>query len=719
MKQILQNLGSGETLLADVPCPGARPGHLLVRSRASVVSIGTERMLIDFGKASLLDKARQQPEKVRQVIEKVRTDGLRPTLQAVRAKLDQPIPLGYSNAGVVLEVGAGVEGFAVGDRVASNGPHAEVVCVPRNLCARIPVGVADDAAAFAVVGAIGLQGSRLAAPTLGESVAVVGLGLIGLLCVQIVRAHGCRVLGVDFDAGRCALARELGAESVDLSAGVDPVSAATTFTRGRGMDAVLLTVATKSSDPVRQAALMSRKRGRIVLIGVVGLELNRADFYEKELSFQVSCSYGPGRYDPAYEQGGHDYPYGFVRWTEQRNIEAVLDLMERGALDTAPLVTHRFPFDRALEAYGRVGAGGALGVVLEHPQAGPDPACTARARSVAVTAPARRPRAPRAAAGAAVGVIGAGGFTTQVLLPALKETGASLRVIASSTGVSAAHAARKFGFERCTTEVEAVLGDGGVDLVLVTTRHDTHARFVRATLEAGKNVYVEKPMCLTPDELADLEGARASHPGPLVAVGFNRRFAPLAVRMRDMLAAVREPKTLIMTVNAGAIPPEHWTQDPAVGGGRVVGEGCHFVDLLRFLVGAPIAGVQAATVGCQAGPLRDDRATFTIRFEDGSLGTVHYFANGSKAFPKERLEAFCAGRVLQIDNYRALAGYGWPRFRGARLRSQDKGHRAEMAALVAAVAGGRPWPTPFAEAAEVTRATFEIARAARASWADD
>ena len=453
MRQILQNLGSGETLLAEVPAPLVHPGHLLIRTDASLVSPGTEKMLVAFGQANLFEKARQQPEKVKQVLQKIRTDGLFATLDAVRARLDEPLPLGYSNAGVVLEMGDGrlETGLRVGDRVVSNGPHAEIVCVPRNLCCRIPDGVPTEAAPYTVVAAIALQGIRLAAPTAGETVVVIGLGLIGLLAVQILRASGCRVLGTDFDAARCALARSFGAETVELAGEADPVSAAQGFARGRGVDAVIITAATKSSEPVSQAARMCRKRGRIVLVGVTGLELNRAEFYEKELSFQVSCSYGPGRYDPDYEQGGHDYPIGFVRWTEQRNFEAVLDLLATGALATGPLTSHRFPFDRALEAYELVAQGRGLGILLQYPDAVSRDTCITVGGGQGTEDGGRRTEGRRqwsVVSNAVVGVIGAGNYTGATLLPALAKTGARLRLIVSGAGVTAAHLGRKLGFEQ-------------------------------------------------------------------------------------------------------------------------------------------------------------------------------------------------------------------------------------------------------------------------------
>jgi len=710
LKQILQNLGSGETMLADVPAPAVRPGHLLIRTEASLVSLGTERMLVSFGQANLLEKARQQPERVRQVLQKVRTDGLFVTIDAVRAKLDQPLPLGYCNAGRVVAVGAGVGGFAPGDRVVSNGPHAEIVCVPRNLCCRIPDGVDSRDAAFAVVGAIGLQGIRLASPTVGETVVVVGLGLIGLLAVQILRANGCRVLGTDLDPAKCALAREFGAEAVDVSAGGDPVAAAETFSRGRGVDAVIITASTKSAEPVSQAARMCRKRGRIVLVGEAGLELNRREFYEKELSFQVSCSYGPGRYDSDYEQGGHDYPLGFVRWTEQRNFEAVLDLIASGAITTRALTSHRFTLENALDAYALVTEGKGLGILLEYASAQPD------------VEPSRVVRLPPPRAAkidqVVVGLIGAGNYTGQTLLPALAATGARLKLIVSAAGVTAAHLGRKFGFEEAGTEAAAVFADPAINTVLITTRHDSHARLVTDGLRAGKRVFVEKPLALTEAELSGVEAAWGASDHPFVLVGFNRRFAPHVVTMKGLLQARREPKAMVMTVNAGAVPAGHWTLDSAVGGGRIVGEACHFIDLLSHLAGSPIVWGES-TFQRISGEPGADVASLQLRFADGSIGTVHYLANGSKDYPKERLEVFCGGGVLQLDNFRELRGFGWPGLRKQALARQDKGHRAEMEALVSAARAGEPSPIPWEQVVSVSRWSIRLAREGNEASAAD
>lgn len=701
MKQILQNLKTGVTELAQVPEPRPGAGQLLIHTTRSLVSAGTERMLVEFGRASLLEKARQQPDKVRQVLDKIRTDGLLATVEAVRSKLDQPIGLGYCNVGVVAEVGRGVEGFAAGDRVVSNGKHAEAVCVPKNLCVRIPDEVSDDHAAFTVLGAIGLQGIRLTNPTLGECVAVTGLGLIGLLTVQMLRAHGCRVLGIDVDPARLALAREFGAEIVDLSRGEDALEKAAAFSRGRGMDAVIITAATKSNEPVSQAAHMCRKRGRIVLVGVTGLDLSRADFYEKELSFQVSCSYGPGRYDAAYEEGGQDYPVGFVRWTERRNFEAVLDLMATGALNVAPLISHRFAFEEAEGAYALLASKApSLGIVLEYRRHSSENPVQ---RTVALAA------LPAAPGRACVGFVGAGNYAGRVLMPAFKAARANLHTVVTTGGVNGVHYGRKFGFAQVSTDLEALLADNAVDTVVIATRHDSHARLVLQALMAGKHVFVEKPLCLTLHELEEIEAALAARPSQRLMVGFNRRFAPQAVRMKALLATLAEPKSFMVTVNAGAIPSDHWTQDRVVGGGRIVGEACHFVDLLRYLAGVPIVGHSAISLGRhEASSTTSDRATLSLQFQDGSVGTIHYLANGHKGFPKERVEVFCAGRVLQLDNFRRLRGWGWKGFTKMNLWRQDKGQTACVQAFVDGVRAGGAALVDVGELIEVSRVSIEL-----------
>lgn len=701
MKQILQSLKDGSTQLADVPAPSAGHGQLLIHTTASLVSAGTERMLVEFGKAGWVSKARQQPDKVKMVLEKARTDGIATTLDAVRSKLDQPLALGYCNVGRVMEIGKGIEGFAPGDRVVSNGKHAEIVAVPKNLCAKIPDKVNDETASFTVLAAIGMQGIRLAKPTLGECVVVTGLGMIGLLSVQMLRAQGCRVLGLDPDPARRELARGFGAEVVN-PAGDDIIAAALAFSRGQGADAVLITATTKSSDPVSQAAQMCRKRGRILLVGVVGLELSRADFYEKELSFQVSCSYGPGRYDPAYEEGGRDYPIGFVRWTEQRNFEAVLDLMAAGAIKVEPLISHRFPIEQAEEAFALLTSPEpSLGILLEYQQNQPSKQLTNRRVSLAPPPPPGK---------ATVAFLGAGNYAGRVLIPAFKAAGANLHSVVSGGGVSAVHFGKKYGFSEARTDSETVLEDPSIDTIVVATRHNAHASQVLAALRAGKHVFCEKPLCLTLEELAEIEIEAKARPNQHLMIGFNRRFAPHVVKMKSLLDMINEPKSFIMTVNAGDIPADHWTQDKEIGGGRIIGEACHFIDLLRHLAGAPITGHEVATLGSHpALAVHNDKVSITLTFADGSIGTVHYLANGHKGFPKERLEVFCAGRVLQLDNFRTLRGWGWKGFSRMKLWRQDKGQKACASAFVQAVKDGGEAPIPVDEIIEVSRVTIEAA----------
>ncbi|HET9977317.1 MAG TPA: bi-domain-containing oxidoreductase, partial [Burkholderiaceae bacterium] len=539
------------------------------------------------------------------------------------------------------------------------------------------------------------------------AVVVTGLGLIGLVTVQLLKAQGCRVLGLDFDADKLALARRFGAEVVDLGGGADPVAAAAAFSRGRGVDAVIVTASTASSEPMHQAAQMCRKRGRIVLVGVVGLELSRADFFDKELTFQVSCSYGPGRYDPLYEDKGQDYPVGFVRWTEQRNFEAVLDMLSERRLDVAPLISHRFDIAQAAQAYEVVaGSAPSLGIVLRFPA---DDGAAPAARTVRLPTPLPVPATLPTGHAPRVSVIGAGNYAGAVLIPAFKAAGAQLARIASAGGASSVHLGRKFGFAEATTDTAALLADAGVDAVIVCTRHDTHADYVVRALAAGKHVFVEKPLALETVDLERIETAARSAPDRRVMVGFNRRFAPQVVKIKSLLAATPGPKAFVMTVNAGAIPAQHWTQDRAVGGGRLVGEGCHFIDLLRFLADAPIESFQAARMDAAT----PDSASVTLRFADGSLGTLHYLANGSRAFAKERLEVFAAGRVLQLDNFRRLVGYGWPGFSKMNLWRQDKGQNACAAAFVAALRSGSPAPIPLAELIEVARISIQIEEALR------
>lgn len=702
MKQILQDMAKGGTVVTESPAPSVTAQALLISTTASLISAGTERMLVDFGRASYLDKARQQPEKVKMVLEKIQTDGFLTTIDAVQSKLGQPLPLGYCNVGVVSAIGQHVTGFKEGDRVVSNGPHADIVRVNKNLCAKIPEGVSNEAASFTVVASIGLQGVRLAQPTLGEAFVVTGVGLIGLLTVQLLRANGCRVLAIDFDDSKLAIAERLGAEICNPANGQDPVAAGMAFSRGNGVDGVIITASTKASDPVVQAARMSRKRGRIVLVGVTGLELNRADFYEKELSFQVSCSYGPGRYDPSYEEQGQDYPLGFVRWTQQRNFEAVLDMMASGQLDVAPLITHRIDFEQAEKAYDLLTTDkSALGIILAYSSEPEARHIRSVALSASVSADPAKP---------VVGFVGAGNYASRMLIPAFKEAGAQLHTIATSGGINGVVHGDKAGFAEATTDTQAMIENPAINTVAIVTRHNSHARFVASALSAGKHVFVEKPLAVTREDLADVKAAyqeKGAH-APLLMVGFNRRFSPQIQKMKALLDQVSEPKSFIMTMNAGAIPADHWTQDNEVGGGRIIGEACHFIDLMRFLAGAEVVSVQARRMGEARGvPVTEDKAAITLGFADGSFGTVHYLANGPASFPKERIEVFAAGRVLQLDNFRKLRGYGWSGFKKMNLWRQDKGQAACAAAFLSAIETGGSSPIPASELFEIASVTLD------------
>lgn len=706
MKQVLQNLSNGETSLVDIPCPQEKSGELLIATSKTLVSVGTERMLIDFGKSNWIEKARSQPDKVKMVLDKVKTDGLMPTIDAVRSKLDQPLPLGYCNVGVVQSNG-GTE-FEVGSRVVSNGNHAEIVRVPKNLCALVPDNVDDESASFTVLAAIALQGVRIAGPTLGEAVVVTGLGLIGLITVQILRANGCRVLGIDFDSAKCELARSFGAETVDLSKGEDSLAFAKSFSRGRGVDSVIITASTKSNEPVSQAANMCRKRGKVVLVGVVGLELSRADFYEKEISFQVSCSYGPGRYDREFEQKGNDYPVGYVRWTEQRNFEAVLDLMSSGALNIKPLISHRYEIDDAVNAYKCLDDKSSLGILLNY---------SSSAEELLSKKQINLSSSEESLAGgkAVCGFVGGGNYASRVLIPAFSKAGAALDTLLTSGGVSAVHHGNKNGFKKASTDYSSLLEDTAIDTVVIATQHNQHADQVIQALKAGKNVFVEKPLALKHEEVQAIEAAYSAAPEkPRVMVGYNRRFAPLIQEMKGLLDPVREPKSFIMTMNAGAIPTDHWTQDAEVGGGRIIGEACHYIDLMRYLVGHKITGFQAQCMGAAPGvEVVEDKASITLSFEDGSFGTIHYFANGGKAFPKERIEAFANDGVLQLNNFRALKGFGWKGFSKKKLVSQDKGQGNCCEAFVSSIVDNKPSPIAFDEIVEVANYSIEIAESLR------
>jgi predicted dehydrogenase/threonine dehydrogenase-like Zn-dependent dehydrogenase len=708
MKQVLQHARTGALEVVEVPRSRARAGGVLVRNVASLISAGTERTAVDFAQKSMVGKARERPDLVRQVLDRVRREGVGPTIQAVLDRLDQYNALGYSCAGVVEEVGRGAEEFAVGDRVACAGAayahHAEAVSVPKNLVVRIPEGVSFEDASYVTLGAIALHGVRTAECRLGDNVAVIGLGLLGQLTVQILKAAGSRVIGIDLDPGKAVFARELGADA-SVARGDDVAAAVAELTGGHGVDQVIVTAATDSNDPIRLAAEICRDRGRVTMVGAVGMDIPRHPFYMKELELRLSRSYGPGRYDPAYEERGNDYPIGYVRWTERRNMEEFLRLVATGAVTPARLTTHRFSIESSPDAY-RIVTGEReepfLGIVLGYPhgqQAG--------ARTVALRAarPASRADVLR------LGFVGAGSFGKEVLLPRFSRAGGvRLAGIATATGASAHTTGRRYGFEYCTTDTDRLLEDPQVDAVVITTRHASHARLAAQALRAGKAVFIEKPLALTEEELREVLEAQEES-GQVLCVGFNRRFSPLAVALRD---AFRDTGALAIQyrVNAGSIPREHWIHDPVDGGGRIVGEVCHFVDFAQFLTGDLPVSAFAQSVGGVAGATHDT-VSISLRFPRGSIASINYFATGDRALAKEQVEVFGGGAVGILDDFRSLALLRGGKRTERKPGGQEKGFDGEVAAFLAAARDGTAMPIPAASLAATTRATFAIEESLR------
>ncbi len=687
MKQIVEDIRHGSVILEEVPVPQVKSGCLLIKTTRTLVSLGTERMLVAFGKANLIDKARLQPDKVKQVLDKVKTDGLQPTIDAVRHQLEKPLPLGYCHVGRVVAVGPGVSGFQVGDRVASNGSHAEYVCVPQNLVAKIPERVTDEEATLTVVGAIALQGIRNLKPQFGETIVVIGLGLIGLLAVQLLKANGCRVIGVDVDAQKVEKAKSLGVTAVCSAASLVVMEE----TNCLGADGVLITASTSSDAVMHQACEMSRKRGRIVLIGVVGLHLRRDDFYKKELTFQVSCSYGAGRYDADYEQKGHDYPPAYVRWTEKRNFQAVLEAMSQGSLQVRPLISKVLKLDDWQTVYEHLDQKDMMGCILTYPEE------VALQRVIAVEG------VRKTAGGGKIGIIGAGHYTASTVVPSMLKAGASIKYIASAGGLSAKILSKKAGAELATSDYREILKDPDVSLVLITTPHHLHASMTIEALKAGKSVFVEKPLCITSDELNEItEAYRNAEEGVTLTVGYNRRFSPFAIKMKSLAGS--GPMNIVVTMNAGTVPASHWVHDMEIGGGRILGEACHLIDLCSYLADSRVRTVCMNGLG-ETPQMNIDNASILLRYENGTNAVINYFANGSKAYPKERIEVFSQGKVLVLDNWRQLEGFGVKGFSKMKAH-QDKGHLAEFGLLNERVVQGGESLIPFESLVNTSKASF-------------
>lgn len=698
MKQIIQSFKTGETILEDVPAPQVGKGQILIKTSRSLVSLGTERMLVEFGKASLIQKARQQPDKVKMVLDKIKTDGLLPTIETVFNKLGQPLPLGYCNVGRVIAVGDGVQNFKIGDRVASNGSHAEFVCVPQNLAAHIPEGVSDEEATFTVLGAIGLQGIRLLNPTMGEVVVVTGLGLIGLITAQLLKANGCTVIGLDVDESKLEIAKSMGILTHNPIHG-DPVKFVESASNGIGADGVIITASAKSDEIISQAARMSRKRGKIILVGVIGLNLSRAEFYEKELTFQVSCSYGPGRYDDDYEQKGIDYPLPFVRWTEKRNFETILSTISNGGIDVKSLITEVVELENYKEIYGDIGSSKSIASILKYDE---DSTPT---HSVAIAGVSQKSGAGK------IAIIGAGNFTKMTMLPAMND--ADVKYIVSKGGLSSKSLAAKHKIAFSSTSYDDVLNDEEVGLVAITTRHNLHADMTIKALEAGKDVFVEKPLSLTATELSKIIDAQQKNQKN-VTVGFNRRFSPHIQQIKKTVPA-SSPKNMIATMNAGHIPDNVWVHDMAVGGGRIIGEACHFIDLLVYISGSKVKSICMNALGINPKE-NTDNASILLKFENGDSGVINYFANGSKAYSKERLEVYFDEKTLIMDNFRKTKGYGIKSF--SKLSTKlDKGHKTQFQKLgILAKNGGEPL-IPFDEIVNVTKASLAAIESLKSnSW---
>ncbi len=687
MKQIIQSFKSGNTILEELPAPEVQSGQILIRTTRSLVSLGTERMLVEFGKSSLISKARQQPDKVKQVLDKIKSDGLMPTLEAVFNKLEQPLPLGYCNVGKVLAVGRGVTDFKIGDRVASNGNHAEFVCVPQNLCAHIPDDVSDEAATFTVIGAIGLQGIRLLNPTLGETVVVVGLGLIGLITAELLIANGCKVIGLDIDAQKLDIAARKGVHTFNSQSG-DAVKYVNTITNNIGADGVVITASAKTDEIISQAARMCRKRGRIVLVGVIGLHLQRAEFYEKELSFQVSCSYGPGRYDENYEQRGIDYPLAFVRWTEKRNFETILQAISNKKLKVEELITEKVRLEDYQKIYAQIGSSKSIASILVYDD-NSSPATKVKVGSK-----------PFSSSKGIIGIIGAGNFTKMTMLPLLAS--ADIKYIVSKSGLTAQTLASKYKIAYSSSSYQDVLRDSEVDLVMIATRHNLHASMTVEALKVGKNVFVEKPLALNEDELQQILNAQ-SESQKNVIVGFNRRFSPHIQKIKNALPSSSQ-KNIIATMNAGFIPNNVWVHDMEVGGGRIIGEACHFIDLITYLTGSKVKAVCMNSLGINAAE-NTDNASILLQYENGDNAVINYFSNGSKSYSKERLEVYFDECTIIMDNFRETKAYGLKHFSGYSSK-QDKGHKAQFELLINTIKKGGQALIPFEEIINTTRASF-------------
>ncbi len=697
MKQVFQSLKNGTISVNNVPSPTVKSGHILIRTNKTLISSGTEKTLLEFGKSNYIEKALQQPEKVKQAIDKIKVDGVLATYDSISKKLNEPMQLGYCNVGKVIEIGNNVKGFKVGDRVISNGNHAEIVNVPKNLCAKIPKNLSDEEAVFTIIGAIALNGIRLSKPTIGEKFAVIGLGLIGLLTLQILRSHGCKAIGFEYDHERLKLAESLGFETVDLSKKDNIDSVVNTYTKGVSFDGSLITAATTTSEPINLAAKITRRKGRIILIGVANINISRDIFYQKELKFQVSCSYGPGRYDIEYEEEGKDYPIEYVRWTEQRNFETILELLEDKSLTTAKLISHEFNIDNAPQAYDHIiNNKKSLGIIINYTSKKDDYLIqndqVLLKKSIGKEINIKKIN---------LGFIGAGNHA-KLLIPIFKKNNALLRKISSKQGVSSFHLGKKEGFEIATSNNNVILSDKNINTIIICTQHDTHASIVVESIENNKHVFVEKPLALNQEDLDKIEN-KIKKSNKILTVGFNRRFSPHIIKMKSLIKDIKSPKSIVMNINAGKLEKNHWLNDEIKGGGRLIGEASHFIDLLRCLIESKIINWNKMYLGSNK-----ESFSIQIKFLDGSIGIINYFSNGHKSLQKEKIELFIDNKVLILNNYKSLKGYGWKDFNSFSTWRQDKGQEKLIELFSNSILKNEEPIIPYNELIEVCSVAIQI-----------
>lgn len=702
MKTLLNSFKDGSTFLLEVPTPHITAGNILIKTHVSLLSSGTERMLVEFGKANLIQKAIKQPERVKEVLQKASTDGILSTYEAVNNKLNDAIPMGYSNVGTIVGIGKDVKGFNLGERVVSNGPHAEFVSVPKNLCAKVPDIVNDETAVFTVLGAIGLNGIRLANPLLGETFLVSGLGIIGLLTAQLLKANGCKVLCIDPDNSKCMIANQLGFETLTLNRASNPLDWCLSKTANIGLDGVIITATTTSNEPIELAANALRKRGRIILVGQTGLNLDRNQFYKKEISFQVSCSYGPGRYDKEYEEQGNDYPIGFVRWTEKRNFDAILQAMKDRHIKTNQLISKYFIFNEAVSAYEYLlERPSSLGLVLKYPRNSEE---KPQRNIVLNNKKISKIDLKNDNISNEISFIGSGSYASKILIPAFSKAGAKFKTLASNNGINPVILGKRFKFKNGSTDIHQTINDKEIGSIIIATRHDSHSELILKALKANKNIFVEKPLCLNSNQLQEIE--KSLNNNKILMVGFNRRFSPFIKTLKNKLDTIIQPKAFIYTCNAGQIDADHWIQNPNIGGGRLIGEACHFIDLLRFLSGSKIINLDLF----KTDEIKKCTDTFTlnIKFENGSIGTIHYFSNGSKLLPKERLEVFTANTIFRIDNFIRIQSWGPHAIKNKRLLRQNKGQYECANAFLDSITSKKQSPIPIEEIIEIHKWIFKL-----------